>query len=175
MLLPSAYTLLSTLVNLHVLPALRSPARGGPITRLTEAEIASFKPFSWYASTGNCDPSRTRNWTCGINCDANPEFIPVASGGDGDETQFCVYTSSMIRTPLILVSRVRGIRSNVRHRGCLASRYRFQQNVCIFKLPSSPRSELDITTMHIAMQSKPSSILISISSTVHCSQVSANP
>lgn len=59
------------------------------ITNLTQAHIASFKPYTHYASTAYCQPDTTLSWTCGSNCEANPSFIPVASGGDGVVTQFC--------------------------------------------------------------------------------------
>ncbi|KAI0741326.1 alpha/beta-hydrolase [Daedaleopsis nitida] len=52
------------------------------------AQIGSFKPYTHYASTAYCQPSSTLNWTCGPNCDANPSFKPVNSGGDGAITQF---------------------------------------------------------------------------------------
>ncbi|KAJ3484408.1 hypothetical protein NLI96_g5672 [Meripilus lineatus] len=87
-LLSFAYTFLSTFAVSHVLPVSGSPAPAGVITPLTKAEITSFKPFSYYANTAYCDPSFTRNWTCGLNCEANPTFEPVASGGDGDKVQF---------------------------------------------------------------------------------------
>ncbi|KAJ3484414.1 hypothetical protein NLI96_g5674 [Meripilus lineatus] len=88
LLLSFAYTLLSTFIVSYALPALDSPTTGEVITSLPEAEIAKFRPYSYYASTGNCNPSLTRNWTCGTNCEANPTFEPVASGGDGDKVQF---------------------------------------------------------------------------------------
>jgi hypothetical protein len=58
------------------------------ITTLTTAQIAVFTPFTNYASAGYCSPSTTLTWSCGPNCEANPNFIPVASGGDGDAVQF---------------------------------------------------------------------------------------
>ena len=58
-------------------------------TTLSTDQIAAFKPFSFYASAGYCQPSATLAWNCGANCNANPSFEPVASGGDGSETQFC--------------------------------------------------------------------------------------
>ncbi|EJF64378.1 alpha/beta-hydrolase [Dichomitus squalens LYAD-421 SS1] len=62
--------------------------RQDAITPLPSAEIAAFKPYTWYASTAYCHPSSTKAWNCGKNCDANPTFVPVDSGGDGNETQF---------------------------------------------------------------------------------------
>ncbi|KAF9466202.1 lipase class 3 family protein [Collybia nuda] len=55
---------------------------------LSTAEIAAFKPFTFYASTAYCQPAQTLAWTCGANCDANPTFKPIASGGDGTAVQF---------------------------------------------------------------------------------------
>lgn len=63
-------------------------AQEQPITPLTDGEIASFSPYTYFASAGYCDASTTLNWTCGSNCQANPDFVPVASGGDGSAIQF---------------------------------------------------------------------------------------
>lgn len=59
------------------------------ITALTAAQISAFRPYTHYASTGYCQPAATLAWNCGANCQANPRFVPIASGGDGDRTQFC--------------------------------------------------------------------------------------
>lgn len=67
-------------------PALETRAS---ITALSTSQISTFKPFTHYASTAYCQPSTTLTWTCGANCQANPTFEPIASGGDGDGTQFC--------------------------------------------------------------------------------------
>jgi len=58
------------------------------ITTLTSAEVATFVPYSSYAAAGYCAASDTLAWSCGALCNANPKFIPVASGGDGDATQY---------------------------------------------------------------------------------------
>ncbi|KAG9224176.1 hypothetical protein CCMSSC00406_0006844 [Pleurotus cornucopiae] len=58
------------------------------ISTLSTAQIASFKPFSFFASAAYCQPARTLAWSCGANCNANADFIPTASGGDGSSTQF---------------------------------------------------------------------------------------
>ncbi|KAH8995119.1 lipase class 3 family protein [Lactarius hatsudake] len=58
------------------------------ITSLSTSQISSFTPFTRFASTAYCNPSTTVNWSCGANCQANPDFLPTASGGDGDATQF---------------------------------------------------------------------------------------
>lgn len=58
------------------------------VTTLSDAEVAAFAPFTHYASTAYCDPSTTATWTCGANCDANPGFQPIASGGNGGTEQF---------------------------------------------------------------------------------------
>ena len=78
------------------------------ITALSSSQIASYAPFTHFASTAYCAPSTTLDWSCGgesfaspfycpmtdctpllVNCQANPDFQPVASGGDGDAIQFC--------------------------------------------------------------------------------------
>ncbi|KAI0353777.1 lipase [Trametes cingulata] len=58
------------------------------ITVLAQSQISSFKPYTHYASTGYCKPAATLAWNCGANCEANPTFFPIASGGDGVVTQF---------------------------------------------------------------------------------------
>ncbi|KAI9440889.1 lipase class 3 family protein [Lactarius indigo] len=66
---------------------------GSPVKRqatppLSSGQISSFAPFTHFASTAYCNPSTTINWSCGSNCQANSDFQPVASGGDGDGTQY---------------------------------------------------------------------------------------
>ncbi|KAK0466793.1 alpha/beta-hydrolase [Desarmillaria tabescens] len=58
------------------------------ITVLTTAEIATFKPYTFFASAGYCEPDATLAWDCGSACQANSDFKPVASGGDGADVQF---------------------------------------------------------------------------------------
>ncbi|SJL13759.1 uncharacterized protein ARMOST_17207 [Armillaria ostoyae] len=62
-------------------------ARQG-ITVLSTAEITAFKPYTFFASAGYCEPDTTLAWDCGSNCQANSDFEPVASGGDGGDVQF---------------------------------------------------------------------------------------
>jgi hypothetical protein len=62
------------------------------ISALSTSQITAFRPFTNYASTAYCNPTTTLTWTCGVNCEANPSFIPVASGGDGDDVQFCEHS-----------------------------------------------------------------------------------
>lgn len=59
------------------------------ISVLSQAQVAAFKPYTYYSSAGGCDPALTANWTCGKKCDATPAFQPVASGGDGAIVQYC--------------------------------------------------------------------------------------
>ncbi|KAF5352827.1 hypothetical protein D9756_006169 [Leucocoprinus leucothites] len=63
-------------------------AKRQSIRPLSVSQINAFTPFTHFASTAYCNPSKTLNWTCGANCKANSDFIPVASGGDGSSTQF---------------------------------------------------------------------------------------
>jgi len=51
-------------------------------------EIESYTPYTYYASAGYCTASQTLAWHCGVNCKANPDFKPVASGGNGDSIQY---------------------------------------------------------------------------------------
>ena len=79
--------LLTLTVSVSAAPPLLEARQA--ITTLSTSQITAFRPFTHYASTAYCNPSTTLNWTCGANCDANPTFKPVASGGDGNGTQFC--------------------------------------------------------------------------------------
>lgn len=64
------------------------------ITALSQSQISSFKPYTFFASAAYCNPSTTINWSCGANCQANTGFEPIAAGGDGDSVQFCAYHDS---------------------------------------------------------------------------------
>jgi len=74
------------------------------ITTLSTVQISAYKPYSFYASAAYCNPTNTMAWNCGgnvektkpfvsltralANCNANPTFHPVASGGDGAIVQY---------------------------------------------------------------------------------------
>ncbi|OJT15443.1 Lipase [Trametes pubescens] len=58
------------------------------ITALSDADIAGFLPYAHFAAIAYCLPSVALNWSCGAYCDANPSFIPIAAGGDGNKVQF---------------------------------------------------------------------------------------
>ncbi|TFY56839.1 hypothetical protein EVJ58_g7393 [Rhodofomes roseus] len=79
--------LLASLFLVQAKPAPGLQARQS-ITALTSAQISAFTPYTWYASAGYCSASETLNWSCGTNCEANSNFEPVASGGNGDSTQY---------------------------------------------------------------------------------------
>ena len=85
----TAVALLAVLHAGHALPTSISPRAS--ITDLGTTQIASFKPYTFYASAGYCEPAETLAWNCGANCEANPSFVPTASGGDGTVEQFCEY------------------------------------------------------------------------------------
>lgn len=63
------------------------------ITALSSSQITAFTPYTWYASTGYCSAAETLSWSCGTNCEANQDFEPVASGGNGDGTQYCEFSA----------------------------------------------------------------------------------
>ena len=71
------------------LPAPQKLTARQTISALGASQISSFTPYSYYASAGYCAASTTADWSCGANCEANPGFVPVASGGDGDDVQYC--------------------------------------------------------------------------------------
>jgi hypothetical protein len=101
------FTLFSAASLVDAAPALVELSARQAITALTSAQISVFKPFTHFASTAYCQPSTTLAWNCGgmyssfmgkhcsklvrilANCQANSDFIPVASGGDGSSVQFC--------------------------------------------------------------------------------------
>jgi hypothetical protein len=78
------------------------------ISTLSATQVTTFKPYMFYAASAYCKPANTLAWNCGgkivllreiafqdgliilwkANCNANPSFRPVASGGDGGITQF---------------------------------------------------------------------------------------
>jgi len=58
------------------------------VKHLHPSQISSFLPFARYSAAAYCRPSKTISWDCGANCDANCDFQPVASGGDGIDTPF---------------------------------------------------------------------------------------
>ncbi|KAI0709753.1 Alpha/Beta hydrolase protein [Earliella scabrosa] len=68
-------------------PIRREPD-GSSVTPLTPSQMATFKPYSFFAATAYCPPRFTVNWTCGLTCRGNPKFIPVQVGGDGAFIQF---------------------------------------------------------------------------------------
>ncbi|KAL4061895.1 Alpha/Beta hydrolase protein [Scleroderma yunnanense] len=61
---------------------------GPPITPLSTSQIDSFTPYTYYAGAAFCPPEKTLAWNCGASCQANPNFKPVASGGDGNSVQY---------------------------------------------------------------------------------------
>ena len=83
------------------------------VTAISNSQVDSYTPFTHYAAAGYCNSSVTKTWTCGANCDANPGFKPIASGGDGSSTQFCTYEvrklgwEALLNTDLIRVRRLR--------------------------------------------------------------------
>ncbi|KAK0188444.1 alpha/beta-hydrolase [Armillaria mellea] len=65
-----------------------SPLQSSSVTTLDSAQVSAFRPYIFYAGAATCQPSTTLTWNCGVSCQANPGFKPVASGGDGDDVQF---------------------------------------------------------------------------------------
>ena len=99
--LPLALVALAGGLSVKAAPTLEART----ITTLTAAQISAYKPYSFYASAAYCNPSNTLAWNCGgnvidktepfvtltrtsANCNANPTFHPVASGGDGTVVQY---------------------------------------------------------------------------------------
>ncbi|KAJ6474664.1 lipase [Mycena vitilis] len=81
-----------------IVPILSAPAPL-PIVALSKAQVSAFRPYTFFAGTGYCPPNATLAWTCGENCLANPDFKPVAAGGDGEFVQYWLvgYSPSLKR------------------------------------------------------------------------------
>lgn len=62
--------------------------RAGTFSTVSTTDFDRFTPFTFFAASAYCPPDKTQGWTCGANCDANPNFQPTAAGGDGSEIQF---------------------------------------------------------------------------------------
>lgn len=92
-----ALLLVTVSAVVRAMPLLPSRAEGGA-SALSLDEISAFKPYTHYASAAYCKPNTTHSWTCGTHCDANPSFVPIASGGDGTLAEFCKSESSQSRT-----------------------------------------------------------------------------
>jgi len=82
-----ALALLAALPASQALPVSIHHPRAS-ISTLSTTQISSFKPYTFYASAGYCSAAKILAWNCGVNCQANPSFVPTASGGNGDDDQF---------------------------------------------------------------------------------------
>jgi hypothetical protein len=76
-------------LNLDATPTVDAVSSSTAITVISSAQVNAFTPYTYYASAGYCNPSVTKTWACGANCEANPGFKSIASGGDGSSTQYC--------------------------------------------------------------------------------------
>ncbi|KAJ7460776.1 Alpha/Beta hydrolase protein [Mycena latifolia] len=76
-----------------------APRTNQGITTISTAQVAAYRPYTFFASTGYCPPNSTLAWSCGVNCAANPDFKPVAAGGEGEFIQywFVGYSPSLER------------------------------------------------------------------------------
>ncbi|KAF7784892.1 hypothetical protein Agabi119p4_1057 [Agaricus bisporus var. burnettii] len=61
--------------------------RRATIEELTPVQISQFTPFTRFASAAYCSLEAMSLWTCGADCEANSNFIPTATGGDGGFVQ----------------------------------------------------------------------------------------
>ncbi|KAF9454434.1 alpha/beta-hydrolase [Macrolepiota fuliginosa MF-IS2] len=88
-----AYPLLHTAtlllgVSLVLAAPITLAPRQGTFSTLSTADVDKFRPLTFFASSAYCPANQTKNWSCGANCDANPNFQPTSSGGDGNDVQF---------------------------------------------------------------------------------------
>ncbi|KAJ7035547.1 lipase, partial [Mycena alexandri] len=60
------------------------------VTAMSNAQVATYRLYTYFASAGYCPANSTLAWSCGANCLANPDFKPIASGGDGEFVQYLV-------------------------------------------------------------------------------------
>lgn len=58
------------------------------IIKLSTSQINSFIPYLYFSSAAYCLSNTILQWSCGTNCNANKDFIYVASGGDGNVVKF---------------------------------------------------------------------------------------
>ncbi|KAH8110731.1 lipase [Phellopilus nigrolimitatus] len=81
---------LSSISSVYASPfrVVRESAKRDDIPTLTDSQVAAFRPYTYFASAAYCTPNTTINWTCGSHCEENSGFMPTASGGDGNETQY---------------------------------------------------------------------------------------
>lgn len=106
MIFATVRLLLASLLAAWVQASPLLTTRQGAVVVLPASQVASFKPYTFYASAAACEPARTLAWNCGgkaffflllgclnnmtfaANCNANPSFIPIASGGNGASVQY---------------------------------------------------------------------------------------
>ncbi|KZS95526.1 lipase [Sistotremastrum niveocremeum HHB9708] len=65
-----------------------APSKRQTIPTLSSSQIATFQSTTFFSAAAYCSPATTINWSCGENCQKNPDFQPIAAGGDGDDVQF---------------------------------------------------------------------------------------
>ncbi|KAJ7035534.1 lipase [Mycena alexandri] len=58
------------------------------VTAIPAGQVSSYNPYAYFASAAYCSASATKTWSCG-SCQANPDFKPVATRGDGTSVQYC--------------------------------------------------------------------------------------
>ncbi|KAJ7173675.1 Alpha/Beta hydrolase protein [Mycena filopes] len=91
--------LASLFVAGHAVPAPGVPRAHEGVTAVPNAQVATYRPYTFFASAGYCPGNSTLAWSCGANCLAHPDFKPIASGGDGEFIQywFVGYSPSLKR------------------------------------------------------------------------------
>ncbi|KAL6297828.1 Alpha/Beta hydrolase protein [Sparassis latifolia] len=85
---PLYAVVLAILLPFAAVAAPASGRRGETIPTLAASQIQSYTTYTWYANAAYCAPSKTLAWECGLSCNANPAFQPIAAGGDGSDVQF---------------------------------------------------------------------------------------
>lgn len=68
------FTALFAGLSINAAPALEE--RAG-VTTLTAVQVASYKPYTFYAATAYCNPVNTLAWNCGGKLDIYVRFDPI--------------------------------------------------------------------------------------------------
>ncbi|KIY51646.1 lipase [Fistulina hepatica ATCC 64428] len=78
----------SALLAVSTVRAAPRPRGVYPTHNLTSAQVTPYQSYAYFASAAYCAPNTTITWTCGSRCEGNADFEPIASGGNGDSTQY---------------------------------------------------------------------------------------
>lgn len=77
--------MLSRLVFLLASVALASATviQASDVLPLSPDQVTRYAPYTHYSGAVFCDQSQILTWSCGVHCDATPDFQIYDYGGDG--------------------------------------------------------------------------------------------